>query len=460
MRYIAFIDGPEWIKLIETITKGAEELYVFNLGQPFIPPKSLVRTHYLHLERFSAAEIERHGLDEGDRILVSLTEKQLLNRVLEFLCGQKPAPSIVVIAEEDGESVPPVPERPNVSYLDIQEMARFRINREWRKIDIARRARELHDMLDGAGKIAILTQNDPDPDAIACGLALQAMLGRNRITAPIVTFGSVTRNENITMIKLLKTVVRTITPETLAEFDRVVLVDVQPPYFGPMLNKEVDAVIDHHPYRQEFETGFKEINTAYGATSTLMFEYLTAYGSKINKRLATALLYGIMTDTMRLERGAQRRDFDAFTALWPMADKDMLSSMGKPRLNSEELSYFVRAIRNRKLMGEFLFLWLGVIRKADIIPRLADFSLQIGETSFTATAGVFGREIIISIRSQDPELDAGKLAKRVFGKWGNAGGHPTMAKAVISLPAFKSAFGMDSTKELSAKIVELLEKKL
>jgi nanoRNase/pAp phosphatase (c-di-AMP/oligoRNAs hydrolase) len=369
------------------------------------------------------------------------------------------APPPVLAIVDTGES-PPFAKNINVSAVNLAEVARNALRREWRLMDTKRRAGELFDLLENAEKVAILTQNDPDPDAIASGLGLQALLGRNRATAPIVTLGKITRNENVAMVRLLKTVVRTVKVSDLREFDRIVTVDVQPPYFGPNPGFTVDAVIDHHPSIKSFEAGFSDVNINYGATSTMVHEYLSAHGVKITRRLATALLYGIMTDTMRLERGASSRDFEAFDALWPAADKDLITSMARPRLNAEELGYFVRAIRQRRLVGDFLFLWLGKINREDIIPRLADFSLQIGEASFTATCGIFGKEVIVSFRSLDPERNAGAYASALFSSWGSAGGHHSMAKAVINLRAFKNSFGLTMISEVRDKILRLIEEKI
>src|SRR5262245_28251310 len=48
-----------------------------------------------------------------------------------------------------------------------------------------------------AEHILILMQDDPDPDAIASAVALKTLLGRNRVSAPICTFGTITRPENV-----------------------------------------------------------------------------------------------------------------------------------------------------------------------------------------------------------------------------------------------------------------------
>ena len=84
---------------------------------------------------------------------------------------------------------------------------------------------------------------------------------------------------------------------------QLALVDVQPPYFDQPLGR-VDLVVDHHPKRTPFKARFTDLRTGYGATSTIFTEYLRAIGMEPSQRLATALLYGIKTDTLFLERVA------------------------------------------------------------------------------------------------------------------------------------------------------------
>lgn len=459
MKYFVFADREDHIRLIEDLAKGSDAVFVILNGlKPWPDIGRGASDGLLEWHDITAEALAELDLNQRDRIIISAREPGLFAPLIEFLKNMDSAPPVLAMMEAGAQL--PSAGKLNVSAVDIMESAGNMLRREWRLIEIKRRAGELYNLLKDAEKVAILTQNDPDPDAIASGLGVQALLGRNRATAPILTLGEVTRNENVAMIRLLKTTVRTVQPESLREFDRIVTVDVQPSYFGPDAGFTVDAVIDHHPPTSPLETAFSDVNIHYGATSTMVHEYLSALGVKITRRLSTALLYGIMTDTMRLERGASSRDFEAFDALWPLADKDLISNMARPRLNAEELGYFVRAIRRRRLRGDFLFLWLGRIKRADIIPRLADFSLQIGEASFTATCGVFRGELIVSFRSLDAEMNAGAYAGALFSKWGSAGGHHSMAKAVISLQAFKSSFGLTRLDDVREKVSRLIEEKI
>ena len=112
----------------------------------------------------------------------------------------------------------------------------------------------------------ILLHNDPDPDAMASGLALRNILRRTKATAIIGALQGVTRPENLRMANLLDIQVEPITPASLGEFERIAMVDVQPHYFGDLLDR-VDLVIDHHPEQPGYSAVFKDIRADYGSTS-------------------------------------------------------------------------------------------------------------------------------------------------------------------------------------------------
>ena len=95
-----------------------------------------------------------------------------------------------------------------------------------------KRVRALRRALAGATRCTFLVQNDPDPDAIASALALRRTLGFSAARSPIVTAGQITRPENQRLIAELHERVRHVSNERLPLLAPLVLVDVQPPYFG------------------------------------------------------------------------------------------------------------------------------------------------------------------------------------------------------------------------------------
>src|SRR6266478_6879083 len=135
-----------------------------------------------------------------------------------------------------------------------------------------------------------MLHNDPDPDAMASGLALRNVLRRNKNTAIIGAIQGVTRPENLRMVNLLDIHVEAITPESLKEYDRVAMVDVQPHYFSGTIDR-VDLVIDHHPEQPGYSAVFKDIRSTYGSTCTILTEHLRSVDADISERSATAMLY-------------------------------------------------------------------------------------------------------------------------------------------------------------------------
>ena len=305
-------------------------------------------------------------------------------------------------------------------------------------------------------KIHILLQHDPDPDGIGSALALRELLGRNRATTPIVTFGEVTRPENLAMLRLLEIQIDRITRADLHQGGvRLALVDVQPPYFEHPLGR-VDLVVDHHPKRVPFPARFVDLRTQYGATSTIFTEYLRAAGMEPSQRLATALLYGIKTDTLFLERGSHIADLDSFTFLYPFANKAMITKMERPSLPREDMEALGRALSRLQFDDGVAFLHVGEIQREDVIPQLAEFCLQIEGVEWAVVSALCQDRVVISVRNVGYVKSAGEIVKRLFDPIGSAGGHRSMAKAVVPLERFKEEFGEVSEKVIREAMLPLI----
>ena len=168
----------------------------------------------------------------------------------------------------------------------LRSLIRDDVDAEFTHLTNLQRVVEMRALLEPREKLGILLQPDPDPDGIAGGYALRALLGRKSPTAPLISFGEVKRPENIAMVQALGLEIRTVTPEELEEFDALALVDVQPTVFGespPARVLSVDCVIDHHPERTGYDAVIRDIRPSYGATSTIITEYMRAAGMEIKR---------------------------------------------------------------------------------------------------------------------------------------------------------------------------------
>jgi nanoRNase/pAp phosphatase (c-di-AMP/oligoRNAs hydrolase) len=314
------------------------------------------------------------------------------------------------------------------------------------------RVSRIRRVLDPAARVLILMQDDPDPDAIASALALRVVLGRTKAAAPVATFGRITRPENRAMTRILEIDVEHLVPAALANYDAVVMVDAQPSFFEESLS-DVAVVIDHHPEERAVTARVKDIRPSYGATSTILTEYLRATDTKIPQRLATALLYGIKADTLYLERGATRADVDAFTFLHPLANHNALRRIERPDLPDAALDILALGIARRELVDGVLFSHLGPVGYPELVAQFADLFLQVEGVEWSVVSGVVNDELHISVRNVGYVRGAGEAVRAAFAELGSAGGHRAMAKAVIPLATWRARVGATDPEPLSAAIV-------
>ncbi len=326
-----------------------------------------------------------------------------------------------------------------------------------------KRVRALRRALAGATRCTFLVQNDPDPDAIASALALRRTLGFSAARSPIVTAGQITRPENQRLIAELKEHVRHVSKERLPLLAPLVLVDVQPPYFGDALSAGVAAVIDHHPSTGSYRARFRDVRTNYGASATMAAEYLLAANADgVNTKLATALLYGIVTDTKSLSRAASDEDLQMFALLFPRADHVALRRIQHPSYRPLALRRFGVALEHARVRNGLAYLHLGLLPadQEHIVAQLAEFCLGMAGAEISAVSGVFGGNFAMSLRSLSPNAKLGERIRRRFSDFGSAGGHPMMAKTVVALPRWKKVHHFTGQESLGRTIRRELVKAL
>jgi nanoRNase/pAp phosphatase (c-di-AMP/oligoRNAs hydrolase) len=315
--------------------------------------------------------------------------------------------------------------------------------------------KELRALVDEGDRVAIVLQDDPDPDAMASAMALRTLLGRNKLTTPLFSFKPVTRPENRTMVHLLEIDIEPAETAELDEYDKIAMVDVQPAFFGDKMTR-AHIVIDHHPNYEPSDAPFVDVRTKYGATSTIMTEYLISANERISERLATALLYGIRSDTLALSRRVTDDDLQAFVTLYPIANYNMLKQIERPELPAEFAKILSRALARMEVVDGLAVLNLGQVARDDIIVQVADFCLQFEGVEWVAVAGKLGSDLVIAVRNYGMSGDnAGDAVQTLFGDIGSAGGHRNMAKAVIKQTAWRRREGSTRDRFVEERLREL-----
>lgn len=400
------------------------------------------------------ATYEKARLDQVDQVILFIRDRLLREQV--YLVLRTFNPELPILSLSSGKNPTGNHKDSLLRQLPLEDMFEEFCAPQLLDTINRRRVDKIRSLFREKDKIHILLQHDPDPDAIGSALALRELLGRNRATTPIVTFGEVTRPENLAMIRLLEIQIDRITYEDLHQDGaRLALVDVQPPYFQQPLGR-VDLVVDHHPKRASFSARFSDLRTNYGATSTIFTDYLRSAGMEPSQRLATALLYGIKTDTLFLERGSHMVDVEAFSFLYPFANRALITKMERPALPREDLEALGRALSRLQLNDGVAVIHMGEVKREDVIPQMAEFALQIEGVEWGIVSGISGNRVVISARNVGYVKSAGDIMKRLFDDIGSAGGHRAMAKAVIPVERFKEKFGEVSEKAIREAIVPLI----
>jgi nanoRNase/pAp phosphatase (c-di-AMP/oligoRNAs hydrolase) len=316
--------------------------------------------------------------------------------------------------------------------------------------------RELRALVGEGDKVAVVLQDDPDPDAMSAAMALRTLLARNKQTTPFFSFTPVTRPENRTMVHLLQIEVLPATTEDLRGFNKIAVLDVQPPYFDGKLPR-ADIVIDHHPGYTVGNAPFEDVRVKYGATASIMTEYLVCAEERISERLATALLYGIRSDTLMLSRRVTDDVLEAIVHLYPLANYSLLRQIDRPELPVNFARVLARAMTRMKVSDGLIVLNLGRVERDDLIVQVADFCLQFEGVEWVAIAGKLGANLSIAVRNYGTGRDnAGETVKNLFGEIGSAGGHRNMAKAVIPQDAWRGREGSIRDGFIETRLRELL----
>ena len=165
-----------------------------------------------------------------------------------------------------------------------------------------------------------------DPDAMASAMALRRIIRHRVCSVTIGRINEITRPDNLAMIRCLRIPMLKLDPVPAKSFQRFAIVDSQPHHNPAFAGVEFSVIIDHHPLPENpYPAAFTEIRPGYGASSTIMTEFLYSAAIRPGRRLATALQYGIRTDTGTFGRDSTEVDIRAYNYLARFAEATLLT---------------------------------------------------------------------------------------------------------------------------------------
>jgi nanoRNase/pAp phosphatase (c-di-AMP/oligoRNAs hydrolase) len=275
-----------------------------------------------------------------------------------------------------------------------------------------------------------------DPDAMASAMALRRIMAHRAAEVGIAHVNEVKRPDNLAMMRFLRIPTVMLTPDVRAGYNRFAMVDSQPHHHPGFRDCDFSIIIDHHPINPAFpvKAAFADIRPDYGSVSSILTEYLYNMRIRPGKLLATALAYGIKTDTQSFERHFLEADVKAFSYLTKCADMPLMRKIIHSEYHRRWLKFFSKAFRKMRFVGaQGLFVFMDTLESPDILVMLADFFTRVHGLAWNMQAAVVKKTVVVVFRGNGIGRNMGTMAQKLFGDIGSAGGHRGAARAEIDL---------------------------
>jgi nanoRNase/pAp phosphatase (c-di-AMP/oligoRNAs hydrolase) len=298
-----------------------------------------------------------------------------------------------------------------------------------------------------------------DPDAIASAMAVKRLLWRKVAGVTIAHINEIKRADNLVLIRLIGVAMVAIEQVDVQQFSRIILVDGQPDHHQTLSALRPDAILDHHPVSASSQAPFMDIRPTYGATASMLVEYLRAAKIKPSAKLATGLYYAIKTDTSNFERDTLMEDLQAFQFVFRLSNIALARRIESAEIRRDFLKFFKKALNDLSIRKGRAFVHLGPVTHPDASVQIADFLMRIDSVNWSIVSGVYQRKLTVILRNDGLRQDAGKLAKKSFGRWGSAGGHKSAARAEVPLDALERVTSVKDQVKLARWVLQNIAKR-
>lgn len=309
-------------------------------------------------------------------------------------------------------------------------------------------------------RILIYSHMNPDPDTVGAALGIQQLIrdvyGK---TVQACYRGIVGRAENRQLLRLIGGGLVHAREIDQSQFQAALLVDSQPDYgyIKDLDRLPILGIIDHHPVSGESSgIPYRDIRPDYGSTSTIVTEYLREAGLEPRSDVATALFYGLKTDTLDLTRRTGPPDISAYNWLFPRIDRRTLSRIENPPLSKAYYAEFVTAVGRAIIYRRAVLTEIGRMAYPDMVAEIADRLIRLDEMEWSVCFGQHEQRLYLSVRTSHPTKDAGILVKAVLRNDGVGGGHDTMAAGRVQLPEGKETAYMETVDLLWRRFLDEL----
>ena len=285
--------------------------------------------------------------------------------------------------------------------------------------------------------VTIFCHDNPDPDALASALAMSELFASHGHNSQIVHGGMIEHHQNQAMVKELEIPVRRLIldweiTDSINDSDIIVAVDFHRPGANNIMPKDCipHIIIDHHTVDEAVTADLAMVSSEYSSTSSMVASLLMSSDFGMNSRVATALAFGIKTDTLGFTRNFNAVDVRALLWINAWVDKEKLRAIEMPPRSIEALDSFSTALNNKLHIDNLILAPVYNLINRDSLAQIADFLLPTQGVDTVVAFGIRRNKVILSARANNPSIHVGKLLSSNFPE-GLAGGHKHLAGGQI-----------------------------
>lgn len=292
---------------------------------------------------------------------------------------------------------------------------------------------KLRDLLE-YNEIVVQCHDNPDADSLACGYGVYRYLSSMGKKPRLIYGGrNCIRKSNLVMlVKDLGIPIEHV--DELKEPELLVMVDCQ--YMGGNavhFPAGQVAVIDHHRVSTMLPK-LSEVRSNLGACSTLVWQLLKEEGYDVegDRKLATALYYGLYTDTGSFTEIVHPLDKDLRDEA--KFDPELMVKYRNANLSLEELEVAGAALLHSDYIDEYR---CAIVKSApcdpNILGLISDLVLEVDAVDSCIVFNVLQDGVKLSVRSCVKEVKANELAAELCRDIGSGGGHRGKAGGFIPM---------------------------
>lgn len=278
-------------------------------------------------------------------------------------------------------------------------------------------------------KVAIFTQDNPDPDAIGSAFGLAWLI---RKLAPGVAVnvyygGEISHPQNRTFVNLLNIQMRRVDgSKDYEDYNLKIFVDVASSGKKNLQSVTVqpDIIIDHHEDNPEGDYILKDIRVM-GATATIICDYILKLGMDLNPEseedvhVATALLFAIENDTGNLvSENTRQLDIDCFLYLLKRVDINIITNVRDYPIPRYFFELEEIANKNKQIVGSVLVTGLEFLKpdRRDALPYIADKFLRMEGIETVVVFGIIEDYLVSSLRTTNKSISLNSICHSIFGE--------------------------------------------